>query len=90
MGDGPKPVTRKRGLLRETWFSICSRHFDHDPACDLCTTGHWMNDTKRFVTSKVFKYSPKLWRIMANLPSGKKSFLNFEKYSQDNGDEIKK
>lgn len=59
---------RKRGVwpLRQTWYSICSAHQEHDPECDLCQSGWWYNDVRQAVGGWVFRRWPRLWRWWVN------------------------
>jgi len=34
--------TRGKGLKKEIWFSICSRHAIYDENCNMCNTGSWV------------------------------------------------
>ena len=58
--------TRGKGLKKEIWFSICSRHAIHDENCNMCNTGSWQNAIKYKVSSLRYNLFPSLWRWMVN------------------------
>ncbi len=35
------PVQLRDGKMY-MWYSICSKHRSHDPDCNLCQAGHWV------------------------------------------------
>lgn len=57
---------RGRGLFREHWFSICSRHRYFDSGCKLCQHGLWMNIWRHRFCYLVFKLAPRFWQWWAN------------------------
>lgn len=61
--------------FRQTWYSICSRHREHDPSCDLCTTGSWSNDVSHWFGSKIYNRAPGVWRWWMNRPKRKAAWL---------------
>lgn len=68
--------TRRWGPFRQEWYSICSRHCEHNETCRLCRTGHWVNAWKHAIGAAFFWCSPPLWRLWANRPwSPQRRFL---------------
>ena len=63
---GSKIPTRGWGPFRYDWFSICSRHQDHDPSCILCKQGSWMNHWKWLIGQLIYLISPPLWMWWVN------------------------
>ncbi len=58
--------SRGRGLFRQEWYSICSRHGRYNESCDNCTTGLWINVWRQRLGHEVYKRYPNLWRAWAN------------------------
>ena len=54
------------GRNRELWFSICSKHRNYDPTCNLCNAGHWVKAWKHELSSCFYEISPSLWRLWVN------------------------
>lgn len=63
-------IARLRGHLwwREEWYSICSRHQKHDPACSTCQGGRWINVGRAYMSNVAFAISPRLWRWWTGRP----------------------
>jgi hypothetical protein len=61
-------VRRIRGsyLHMEEWYSLCSRHREHQTLCIACNHGSWVNIYKHWFGSVVFHISPRLWMWWAN------------------------
>lgn len=59
----PKARIRTRGMLwwKEGWYSICSAHYHHDPQCNLCTKGVWLNSWQLKYNQILFKIDKGLW-----------------------------
>jgi hypothetical protein len=57
---------RGRGLFREQFFSLCSKHGTPQDDCKLCRTGSWSNVLKHKLGHLFFKWSPRLWRWWVN------------------------
>lgn len=49
-----------------TYLSICSRHQEWDPDCDLCQHGVWSDDRERAAEHVLFKTNPHEWLRRAN------------------------
>lgn len=58
--------TRGKGLKKEIWFSICSRHGDHQEDCPLCNSGSWKNIYQLKLEKILYKRSWKLWFYYMN------------------------
>ena len=58
--------TRGKGLNKEIWFSICSRHAIYDEKCNMCNTGSWQNAIKYKVSTLTYNLFPSLWRWRVN------------------------
>jgi hypothetical protein len=58
----------KRGFLfwREEWYSICSAHIEHNPECENCKIGRWVNVIGHFFDSLIYKIEPDFWRWYTN------------------------
>lgn len=39
--DHRSPVKIDQGRRLLQWFSICSKHYWHEPTCHLCRSGYW-------------------------------------------------
>jgi len=75
-----KKTVRGKFFWKYEWYSICSVHYNHDPNCNMCTTGHWVNVWGHFFSGIVYKICPPIWRFFINLPPKKKNFWdNFDK-----------
>jgi hypothetical protein len=48
------------------WFSICSRHNNHDESCRMCNHGRWIFIPFFWIEKLFFKISPSLWRKWKN------------------------
>lgn len=73
-------LTKGKFFWKSEWYSICSMHYEHNPLCDMCTTGHWRNVWIGRFSSIVYKIAPGFWVWFVNLPpKNKKFFDNFEK-----------
>ena len=57
---------RGRGLFKQRWYSICSKHWHHNPECGLCGAGTWHNIYRLWAGSVVYKVAPDVWRWWAN------------------------
>lgn len=71
--------SRGEGLDRQEFYSLCSMHYDSDPNCHMCNTGHWYYVNRRKAWHIIFKLCPGLWRLFANTKKNKEKFLNFDK-----------
>ena len=58
--------TRGKGIKKEIWFSICSRHAIHDENCNMCNVGHWQNAIRHKVSSLIYELFPSMWRWWVN------------------------
>ena len=79
MNSHPHLPSRCEGLQRQEFYSLCSMHYNSDPNCDLCNTGHWFYVHRQRAGHIIFKLCPGLWRLFANTKKSKEKFLNFEK-----------
>lgn len=64
--------TRRKGLKKEIWFSICSRHGDYQENCPLCNKGQWINVVSLWFNGILYKYMYPLWfyKMNGNWPNG--------------------
>ena len=68
--------TRKRGPLRQEWYSICSAHQSRHADCPRCQTGRWVNVWKADFGALVYRVHKPTWRWWANRPkSGSRQWL---------------
>ena len=58
--DGGETV-RGKGLKKQRWYSICSRHMIHDNNCNICNTGSWENVWMLAISGWFYKHFTKLW-----------------------------
>lgn len=58
--------TRNKGIKKEIWFSICSKHYIYEDSCNLCRTGFWKNAIKYKTESFIYYLFPRLWRWWVN------------------------
>lgn len=72
-------LVKQKGLLRQKkgiwpfryhFYSICSRHRNPSPECDLCAIGSWKNTLTRFFGSIIYKRFPTFWRYWVNRKQG--------------------
>ena len=59
-------MTRGEGDSKEEWYSIYSRHREHNEGCRLCQTGRWINCLEAEASRELFKRDPEAWREKAN------------------------
>lgn len=85
MARPPRTILSKgKYFWKCEWYSICSMHYNHDPNCNMCTTGHWVNTWKHVVSGALYKVWPFLWRFLVNLPPKKNKFWdNFDKLNNN-------
>lgn len=57
---------RGKGLKKELWFSICSRHAVYDEDCKLCNTGRWEKIIKYKISTLIYDLFPSLWSWWIN------------------------
>lgn len=58
--------TRNKGIKKEIWFSICSKHALYNENCNMCNTGSWKNAIKYKISSLIYDLFPSLWRWWIN------------------------
>lgn len=58
--------TRKKGIKKEVWFSICSRHPIYVKDCDMCNKGSWNNIVKYKTSCIIYRIFPSIWRWYVN------------------------
>lgn len=76
-------ISRGKFFRKQEWYSICSMHSEHNPECNMCTTGNWRNVWLGAISSLIYKITPGIWRWFVNLPpKNKKFFDNFEKLTK--------
>jgi len=57
---------RGKGLNKEIWFSICSRHQEYDESRKMCNAGTWKNATKYRINSIIYDLFPSIWQWYTN------------------------
>lgn len=56
--------TKGKLFYKKEWYSICSLHKKPIPDCIMCNSGQWYNLLKRKIEICIYKFFPKLWRII--------------------------
>jgi hypothetical protein len=52
--------------FKKDWYSICSRHQEHNKDCNLCIKGSYCSRWKLSVSAFFFKFTPRLWTWWVN------------------------
>ena len=63
--------SKGRGPFRAEWYSICSRHYDYDPDCNLCQCGSWHNVWARMIDHQIYNHAYWLWHWWHNRPNSR-------------------
>lgn len=66
-------MARTKGifLLKQTWYSICSRHYEYDDKCEGCKMGVWTYNISHFFSGIIYKIFPSLWKLYMNRENSK-------------------
>jgi hypothetical protein len=54
--------TRRKGLKKQEWHSICSIHTEYNENCKMCNTGRWINVWKMKFNSLIYLISSRFLR----------------------------
>lgn len=59
-----------------TWHSVCSMHFNTQDSCNICMSGHWVNDEEQTRDQELYEQDYDAWYKKHNAPdSESKTFL---------------
>lgn len=72
--------SRGKGLWREEFYSLCSKHRDSRDDCNNCAKGQWMNVCRHKFGHAFYMACPNIWRWWVNLPGIRASNFRFVDY----------
>jgi hypothetical protein len=52
--------------MSETWYSICSMHWEYDKTCPRCRVGRWIDDEEMAADQALYKSDYSEWHRRAN------------------------
>lgn len=58
--------SRRVGIWRQDWYSICSVHREHKKSCRMCRAGRWHYRAAMKLDSLFYWAWPWAWRKWAN------------------------
>ena len=73
--------TRNKGIKKQEWYSICSKHSYYEPTCDMCKTGSWEYIWAMRFERIIHAISPNLWLWYVNKCYTKKINMKKIKYT---------
>lgn len=59
-------TSRRHGIFRQEWYSICSAHRHAQEDCPRCKSGMWVNVYKLKLSKFFYENHPVLWGKWAN------------------------
>jgi len=55
--------TRYFWPIKQTFFSMCFKHYEQELGCWKCQNGHWVFNLSTRLNAMLYEISPKLWSL---------------------------